>query len=386
MASFRVLHLLKSLDIGGIETMALDFCNNAHREDMEVHLFCMGGGALQPEFEKSQACFHKRKKIPGPYDMIDPFLIRHLRKYIRQHGINVVHAHFADEGLHALAALRGLRDTVLVQGFAVDCRVNRSIDNRKFRFLARHADACVTLSHTLLQQLGVFGIRPKGYSGYVHNGIDPVRVTGGDPYLLKKELGLSPDTILGGMIGNFYNNVRDQATICRALALVIPETDNFHFVFAGGSTNQWIRKNQSYFQDCIAFCREKGIADRVHFPGLKKNLPDVFAGLDFYVHATNYDTFGMAPVEAMFNRLPVLVNDHPVFTETSRQGAGMLLFRDKEETDLAEQLTGILRDRESREASGNMQYEFAQQYFHIHTHIRNMKDFYQRCIEQKKYG
>ncbi len=391
MADIRVLHLIKSLDIGGIETMALDFCSNAHRYGIEVHLFCMGGGEMEPLFKASPAAFIKRKKLPLPLGFPDPVLILRLRNYIKKNRIQIVHAHFADEGLHAFAAIKGLKNVALIQGFAVDFHVNRARDNMKFRFLAKYASGCVALSEVLLNQFREFGVSPGGSAAVVHNGIDPERVSTGSHGLLRAELGLPVSLPLGGMVGNFYNEVRDQLTVCKALAAAMTVNKTFHFVFAGGSTNKWIKKDEHYFESCVRFCRQAGIDDRVHFLGLRKDLADILAGLDFYVHATNYDTFGMAPVEAMFNKLPVIVNDHPVFRETSRNGTGMILFRSKDHEDLAGKITDLLADDVERIDTGLKHHDFARRFFHIDTHIHGMRAFYLECMNslvngsEKKY-
>jgi L-malate glycosyltransferase len=378
MAMIRVLHLIKSIDIGGIETMALDFCNNAHKQEIEVHLICIGGGELENAFAASPAIFVKLKKFPFPYDIVDPILILRLRRYIRKNNIDIVHCHFADEGLHALAATYNYKVKV-VQGWAVDFRINRDIDNRKFRFIGKYAHASVALTDVLLQQAIEFRADPFLRGVTIHNGIDPERVVHKGKGTLKQDLNIPENAVLGGMTGNFYNHVRDQFTVCKALAEIMPHFPDFHFVFAGGSTNRWIKKNRSYFDKCVDFCRKNKL-DRVHFPGLQKNVSNVLGSLDFYVHATNYDTFGIAPVEAMFNQLPVIANDHPVFMETSHHGKGMLLYRDKNHLHLSRQIGALLEDPEKRVQLGQTHWQHANTHFHIDVHVKNMKAFYKKLL------
>lgn len=376
----QVVHLIRSLSIGGIETQLLDFCNNAHEHGISVHVICYGGGELENEFEKSPARFVKMKKIKRPYDLVDPLLIRNLKKYFRKHDIKIVHAHFADEGIHALAAARGLNGIKVIQGLAVDFRLNRKIDNLKFNFLCRKADGCVALTEVLRQQTMEFTNCIPDKIHVVHDGIDPDRILQKEPSALRSELNLPQAAVLGGMIGNFYNNVRNQLEVCRALEGAINENNNLHFVFAGGDKNRWVKSGKSYFQECVDFCREAGIGQNVHFLGLRPDVSNILAGLDFYVHSTNYDTFGIAPVEAALNGLPVIANNHPVFVETSHRGAGMELYETGGVRDLTEKIKNLSRDNALRVETGNRHRGHAMEHFHVNVHIRNMKRLYQKLL------
>ncbi len=384
----RVLHLIKSLDIGGIETLALDFCNNAHRHGVEMHLVCMGGGALEGAFRQSSAHFRLLPKMPRPKDMIDPILIYRLRRYIITHNIQIVHCHFADEGLHGYLALRGLKNIVLIQGMAVDLRVNQKLDNQKFRFLTPRVRATVVPGQTTVEQLTHWGMNKHNNARFVHNGIDPERVVPKHKtalqtthHSLRKKLNIPGNAVVAGMLGNFYNAVRDQYTVCRALPEVIRKFPQFHFIFGGGYKNKWIKTNEHHYNRCLSFCRENNITSNVHFPGLIHHNPAFFQTLDFYVHATNYDTFGIAPVEAMFNKLPVIANNAPIFRETSCNGKGMWLFEDKQSEDLTEKMIHLIENHDGRKELGEKHYHHAKKYFHIDTHIQNMKKLYLELLD-----
>ena len=71
----------------------------------------------------------------------------------------------------------------------------------------------------------------------IYNGADAKRLqpTGKS---LRKELGLDEDTLLIGMVGNFYRDPRkDQMTLCKALPKVFAEIENAHCIFAGKIEN-----------------------------------------------------------------------------------------------------------------------------------------------------
>src|SRR5690606_2295855 len=58
---------------------------------------------------------------------------------------------------------------------------------------------------------------------------------------------------------------------------------------------------------------EAGIADagRVYFTDTTPDVGDWYAAADLYVHPTLADSFGMAPLEAMAHRVPVVISPPP---------------------------------------------------------------------------
>ena len=372
----KVLHILKSLDIGGIETLALDLCNRAHLFDLEVHVICIGGGELEAEFQKSPAYFTKIKKWKFTNDTVSPNVVKGIRDYLKKHQIKIIHTHFADEGVHAVLAKQGLKDIKIIQTFHVDCRRVRKIDLLRFKWVDNTSVLNLSPSEVLTQQLSDFKIGNSTKNQTLHNGINPRRVVASRNNTLRRHLGLSSDNILAGMVGNFYSDIRDHLTVCKALKKVVEQHKNFHFVFVGGFENKWVNKKSSTYEACYDFCKKNALFKQVHFLGLMKNTQEVFAELDFYVHASNFDTFGMAPIEAMMNKLPVIANDFPVFKEISNNGAGMLLFEDKNEEDLALKISELIEDKNKRMTLAEQHYHFANEKYHIDQHIKKLRNFY----------
>jgi len=52
-----------------------------------------------------------------------------------------------------------------------------------------------------------------------------------------------------------------------------------------------------------------GLANRVEFPGIARNMPEFFCGLDAYVQSSRFDGFSIVAVEAMASGLPTIASD-----------------------------------------------------------------------------
>ena len=85
----RSLHIIDSLNIGGAERMAVNIANSLARKDVESHICATRAeGNLKFSIDKSVNYFFLNKKTALDFNAI----IR-LSRYIKNHKINILHAH-----------------------------------------------------------------------------------------------------------------------------------------------------------------------------------------------------------------------------------------------------------------------------------------------------
>jgi L-malate glycosyltransferase len=365
----RVLHLLDSLNRGGAETLALDVCRNARANGLDLTFAATGGGELEDDFRRSGADFVRLpRRAP-----LDPKLIGQLRRLIKDRAVEVVHCHQAVEALHAYLATRGDGCVKRVLSFHL-CTADAK-NRLALKFLAPRMDANVAVSRELLACLDAEGgfATAKNFH-VVHNGVDAARLRattmGND---LRYELKLPEGDLLLGMVGNFYADARkDQLTVCRALSIVFRRMSNVHFAFAGGHADG----ATGIYQECVNYCREQGIADRVHFLGKRADVADVLGALDIFVFSSRKDSFGVAVVEAMLAGVPAVVSDIGALLEVTRGGEYASVFRTGDADDLARRLVELIEDRAGRVRLADEARRWAAREFGIETHIANLLKLY----------
>jgi glycosyltransferase involved in cell wall biosynthesis len=365
----RVLHILDSLNRGGAETMELDVCRNAAACGLELTFVATGGGDLEEEFRASGAEFIRlERKLP-----VDPWLARQLRRIIHERGIQVAHGHQPVEALHLYLATRGsdVKRVLTLHGLYSGKKSAWALD-----FLLPRMDARVTVSDELRRWMA----RGQGAAGEanfttVRNGVDPKRLCPSGAPGLRKELGLADGTLLMGMVGNFYaDGPKDQLTVCRALPEVLERNAAAAFVFAGGRSEAAPR----LYDDCVSFCREKGIAGRVHFLGRRTDIADVLRSLDVFVLSSFREGAPIAVIEAMMMGIPAVLSDIGALREVSGDGQHAILFKSGDAEDLAAKLGELLRDANARARLGAEGREWALGQFGIEKHIGNLIALYER--------
>jgi glycosyltransferase involved in cell wall biosynthesis len=363
----KILHFLDTIGRGGAEMQALDVCRNAKAAGIEMTLVAAGGGALEEEFRASGVEFIRlERKLP-----VDLSLTSSIRKILQERDIQIVHGYQAVDGLHLYLAARGLNEVKKVlsfQGFIQDTK-NRLAS----KFLIPRMDANIVVSRGLQKWLSeTSGLDTSKNFTVIYNGADPERVkpTGKS---LKAELGLGEDTPLMGMIGSFYKDPRkDQFTLCRALPEVFAQVEKAHCIFAGRIEPGAEEK----YEQCVKFCAENGIADRVHFLGMRSDVPDILAAMDVFVFSSLHEGLPVAVSEAMLAGVPMIVSDIEPLLEATANGEFAEVFPVKNVDVLTEKILKLLGNEGLRTELAKRALEHARENFSIQAHMRELKKLY----------
>jgi glycosyltransferase involved in cell wall biosynthesis len=370
----KVLQLLDSVNRGGAETQVLDICRNASRFGMETTLVAAGGGVLEEDFRDSGVEYIRLdRKLP-----VDLYFASHLRKIIKERGIEIVHGYQAVDGLHLYLATRGLKNVKRVlsfQGF-IPGRKNRVIA----KLIAPRMDASISVSESLFNYLDAIGIKRRDNFHVIYNGADEKRLqpTGSS---IKRELNLPADALLGAMVANFTADpTKDQLTICRALPAVIEKLPNFHFLFAG----RVAEGAEGRMADCVNVCIENGITDNVHFLGGRSDVADILSELDIFVLSSRQEGFPVAVSETMLAGVPLIVSDIEPLREAILEDGNLgEMFPVGDFEILSEKILGLLVDDARRDRLANNARIYARENFSIDAHLRGLKKLYAGLPETK---
>lgn len=371
MRKIRVLHFLDSLSRGGAEMQALDVCRNADRAGFDMTFVAAGGGALEADFRGSGVDFFRfDRNYP-----VDIYLASQIRKLIRERGVEIVHGYQAVDGLHLYLATRGIRGVKTVlsfQGFIQDKK-----NHLASRLLIARMDANVVVSRGLKKWLAdVDGLNTENFQ-IVYNGADPARLapTGKS---LKNELNLPDGSLLIGMIGAFYRDPRkDQLTVCKALPKLFSESENVHCIFAGRVETGAEEK----FSECVNFCSDNNIAERVHFLGPRSDVPDLLAELDVFVFSSLHEGLPLAVSEAMLAGVPMVVSNIEPLLEATRNGEFAEIFPVRDHCVLSDKLFSLLQNQRLRADLASRAKEFACENFSIQAHLRELRALYESLIK-----
>jgi L-malate glycosyltransferase len=366
----RILNLIDSVPRGGTETLLFDFAKNVISSNTTSFVVTLGRGAMFDDFINLNINFkHFQRKYP-----IDLSVIIKIRSLLLNENIDIIHTHSDVVAVHAYLASRFLNKKLVLtfHGNTYKDKFNFK-RNLSLKFLVPKMNACIAVSKSYLQVLKERSLFPTQGFNVIYNGVDfrkfaPIKGS------LKNELNLPDNTFLIGMIGNF-NWVRDQLSICKALPKVFKKIPNARFVFVGSRSEQL----PEVYDECITFCEEQGILDKVFFIGRRKDIPNILYSLNLYLYASKSDSFGISLIEAMFCKVPLLINDLPVFLELTQNGKYATIFKSGDTHDIVEKVSAIYNSCDDNSLAESTK-QYVNDNFSIEKYITNLTDLYQKLI------
>ncbi len=329
----RVLHLIKDMEPGGIQSLLMDTFASRHLFPGELALFAMGRGRYSGEFERLAApwYWHTLRRFP-----VDLAVVNSIRNVIDRFQPELLHTHHFPEFLHAALALRGNNSVRLVHTVHVSpCRI-RMPERLLFKMFGRNAHLLLVPSQALQQELVDHGFPHARRFQVVHNGVLTSRIL--SPYSKEKcrrVLGLPQDHFIIGMAGSFYNRIRDQQTLCRAFTQIKTQKTPVSLALAGADQSVYFKKNREK-EACKTIIQKGNIENNTFFLPNTHPAGIFYGALDLYVHSSRYDTFGLAPAEALINNLPVILSKIPPFIQLFQKYPQVKMFPPGNHQKLAE--------------------------------------------------
>jgi glycosyltransferase involved in cell wall biosynthesis len=108
------------------------------------------------------------------------------------------------------------------------------------------------------------------------------------------------------------------------------------------------------------------------------NLRMLFSRASIYAATSQYEPFGLAPLEAALSRCAIVANDIPTFREL--WGESALYFRKNDAEDLASKIDQLQNDRELRKTYANLAYRRAKQKFTAERMVNDYMNLYQTLV------
>ena len=208
--------------------------------------------------------------------------------------------------------------------------------------------------------------------GTLYNGINKRKIPS-----FKKESFSNLEHLKLGMIGNFYNNGRDQLTVCEAAKLMHQKGLQFNLDFVGGADG----KKKPYLNICTEFVFTNELAGCISFVGFQNNALSLLREWDAFVYSSNRDTFGIAVVEAMMAGIPVIVNDLDVFVEITENGKHATLYKTKDPEDLARKIEAYIIDPTPFHEKAQKAAIYAREKFSIEKHYNSLIEIYKTLLQ-----
>ena len=299
-ASLPLVHVVETLERGGLERMVIDLAQAQHADGRAVHVACLyRPGALARELQEAGIPVTSCDKTDG----LDFAALRRLRRVLASAPGGVVHTHNANAHYHAVAAAIGLPVARIVN---TRHGMGQSNPGSRAEWLYRRSmartDAVAAVCEAARARFEAQGVRPRTRLVAIPNGIHVDRFQPADAekrHALRAVLQLPASMPVVGTVGRL-NPVKDQALMLDAVARLRARGVDVALVLAGDGP----------LRDALAAqVGRLGLGDRVRLLGDRGDVPALLRGLDVFALSSRSEGYSMALLEACAAGLPIVATD-----------------------------------------------------------------------------
>ncbi len=305
----RVLHVITSLQTGGAEKLMVDLLPRLRDAGHEVEL-AVFNGQVTPFFEH----LHEKgipihRFMPGGGNVYNPLNLLKLYRLVRKGGYDVVHTHNTAPQL--FAAIGSVLCSVVL------CTTEHNTSNRRRswrwyasidRWMYSRYKAVVCISEKTECHLKAFIGENITKIVTISNGIDIEKYRHAITFDIKSEY-QDCKTAVVQIAGFRYQ--KDQDTVIKALTKL---PDDIHLFLVGDGERR---------KELEDLTNNLNLSHRVHFMGIRYDVAEILKGADIAVMSSHWEGFGLAAVEAMATRTPIIATDVDGLREVVK-GAGIL--------------------------------------------------------------
>ncbi len=353
----RVVHLLLTMDVGGLERVALDLARKADPERFECSILCVReAGALAPiarEMGVHVESIGARGLLSGLF---------RLSRRLRQIQPHILHTH--NPGAHRVGVPARLLAGVPVLVHTKHGR-NSPDDPRavaRNRRLARFSSVVVAVSHDAARvAIEIEGI-PAAKVRVIHNGIEL-----GEPFAPEAWDSWQPRAITVARL----DAVKDQPTMLRAIGRVVALCPGFHVDIVGDGPDR------SRLQE---LAEELGLRASVTFCGYRKEVRPLLRRPQVFLLSSVSEGIALTLLEAMAAGLPAVATDVGGNREVVNPAVTGYLVPPRQPGALADAILGLCRDPSRARSLGAAGRARVEQLFDLRTAVERYHQLYWKLL------
>lgn len=364
--TLRVVHVVLSLDVGGLERAVIDLAGEGRRRGWNVEILCVEKtGALSSGLAIEPRCVQKG---PG----LRPSAAMRIRAELKRLRPDVVHTHQLGAIIYAGPAAASLRIPV------VHTEHGKHFTSRRVRLLgrlfARFTGRFLCVSRDIADDVAQQGIVPAHKIGVVPNGIDlsqeRPRESAGS---VRAALNIPQDAPVVGTVGRL-TEVKRQDLLLRGFATVLKSRPDAHLLIVGdGPMRDPLRR----------LAEELGIKEQVRFAGYQSEPRRWLTAMDVFCLTSRSEGMPIAVLEAWEARVPVVVSNVGGLPELIGEDRNGLVFPFEDEGRLAAAILRLLSESSVRDAVIRNAAGVLEERYSLSRTVENYEREYRTLLDSK---
>ena len=356
----RILQLSSASHFGGGERHFVDLTNGLIRKGHDVFIAIADQSPVLPALQNVPETRILRLSFRKPLDAASAW---RLRRFARDHKIEILHAHMArDYPMAALAAGNAKYPRLILTRHVLFPM------GRLHRVTRRRVARVIAVSEAVAESLRGQRIFDEDQIVVVRHGIDLGR-------LVRATRRTEGDVLRVGMLGEL-SPIKGQIDFVRAAAIIARDRAEVEFVIAGRDHST----DGSYGRELKQLVEANGLNARVRVVESEIDVPDFLGRLDVFVSASHSEAFGLAIVEAMAAGVPVVATATEGAYEIIADGVSGRLVPVGDVQQLATRISELLREGEQREKLTTAARQAAKDKFTMDRMIAETEEVYRAVL------
>lgn len=366
----RVVHLVWTLDIGGLEKMVLELTTRADRDLVQPHVVCLGEpGALAPRFQAAGVpveCLNVQST--GKLGSVVR-LVQKLRE-LRPH---VLHTHNPTPHLRGAIAAVLARIPVLVH-----TKHGRNYTDQPRTLLANRLASCLTdrvvpVSDDAADVAARLERVSPEKIHVIRNGVDVAAFSSGRG----QGQGQATQGAFTAIQVGRLNFIKDQRSLLRAARIVVDAEPRFRLDLIGDGPDR------AHLQ---SLCDELRLREHVQFLGFRDNVRELLAAATVFVLPSISEGISLTLLEAMAAGLPVVATKVGGNQEVVVANETGLLVPAESPRELAKGILRIIQDPDLARRLGNAGRKRVESCFDIRVVVGQYESLYVSLLEGKRHS
>jgi len=340
----RVLHVIDHLGYGGAPFVVKNIVERVPADRIESHVCALRTNPRSIPINAPTVNLHCRK--------CNPAAVQAIARLAKERHIDIIHAHLQKAIISSLLAISLCPSKLIVHEHGPIFRGGTGcIYRRLLWLLAPRADAIVANSQAtrsaIQKTLGGREVPVMVVYNFIDlDRFDPVRH---DRCAARQSLGLEADEFVVGSVGRLDRAKGADLLVDAAAILRDKDCPCRFFIVGDGPQKKRLERR----------IRKRGLDHIVVLTGLREDPAAVMRAFDAAVVPSRREAFGIAALELMHMKVPVIVSPVGGLPELIRQGqTGIVLPRLGAE-EIAEAVQRLARDGALRDRLAENAFEFS---------------------------
>jgi len=371
----KILHVIDSLGIGGMERIVIDVANGLDSTRFEQVVCCISRrGEAADQLRDGVRCFDL-----GKGDKADRLMPLKLAGVIRRERPDIIHSQSWSGVDTALAKLLmpGVKLVHSEHGRSYSDLRRQSLMRRMARRGLYHvADSVFAISSEVRE----FYCGQTGFSAeqmqIISNGIDTRRIDEADAKGIRAEFGIAPDDFVFGTVARL-DLTKDTMMLARAFAAIaLPRQNPKLKLLIVGDGEQRARLEE--------FVAMLGLNRIVIFAGMRRDVPRLLRAMDVFALSSVSEGLPLTVLEAMAARLPVVATNVGALPELVEEGRTGFLVPIRHAAAMSDKFEAFLANRRLANILGEAARQKVVREFTMERMLRNYGEMYEAVLERQR--